>query len=175
MLRPQFQALMESVRMGLTKRVVVWRLDRLGRTASGLTSLFEELQQRQVTLLSLKDGFDLSTASGRLFANMLMSIAVFENEMKSERIRAGIQAKLEAGTLKYRGGKPGRVCDPKKADRAKLAKTMALAAAAAGEPVNISHIARLLDVSRSTARGYITGSFTPRGATQLTSPHRTAP
>src|SRR5690242_4229557 len=54
--RPGWTKLMESVRTGKVDRIVCWRLDRLGRTAKGLTALFEELRERRVNLISLKDG-----------------------------------------------------------------------------------------------------------------------
>src|SRR5688500_17207129 len=53
--RPGWNRLMEDVRAGKVGRIVCWRLDRLGRTARGLTALFEELTQRKVGLVSLKD------------------------------------------------------------------------------------------------------------------------
>src|SRR4051812_10439046 len=61
--RPGFTALMAAVNAGEIDTVVVWRLDRLGRTASGLTKLFEELRSAKVNLISLKDALDLSTAA----------------------------------------------------------------------------------------------------------------
>jgi DNA invertase Pin-like site-specific DNA recombinase len=76
---------------------VVWRLDRLGRTAAGLTKLFADLQDRKIGLVSLKDGIDLSTASGRMLANVLASVAQFETELRGERVRAGQDAARAAG------------------------------------------------------------------------------
>src|SRR4051812_30096601 len=73
MIRPGWNKLMGECRSGDT--IVVWRLDRLGRTASGLTKLFEELRERKINLVSLKDGLDLSTAAGRMMANILASVA----------------------------------------------------------------------------------------------------
>jgi DNA invertase Pin-like site-specific DNA recombinase len=71
-------------------------LDRLGRTVSGLSQLFEELQARKVGLVSLKDGLDLGTPAGRLMAHVLASVAVYELEVKTERQMAGIAAVQEA-------------------------------------------------------------------------------
>ena len=85
-------------------RDVVWRLDRLGRTAKGLTALFEELQRLGVGLVSLKEGLDLSTAAGCLMANVLASVAQFETELRSERILAGQAAARAQG--KRWGGSP---------------------------------------------------------------------
>ena len=65
----RWKTLEDAIRLGKVSKVVVWRIDRLGRTASGLTTLFDELQQRRVNLVSVKDGLDLDTAAGRLMAN----------------------------------------------------------------------------------------------------------
>ena len=62
--RPGFGKLLADVEAGKVARVVVWRLDRLGRTAKGLTALFEDLLARKVDLVSLKDGLDLETPAG---------------------------------------------------------------------------------------------------------------
>jgi DNA invertase Pin-like site-specific DNA recombinase len=86
--------------------VVLWRLDRLGRTARGLTELFEDFRANRVNLISLKDGLDLETASGRLMANVLASVAQFEMELRSERITAGIEVAREKGV---RFGRPAGV------------------------------------------------------------------
>src|SRR3954462_539300 len=59
--RPGFTKLMRAVHAGEVGTIAVWRLDRLGRSAKGLTALFDEIQARKVNLVSLKDGLDLST------------------------------------------------------------------------------------------------------------------
>jgi hypothetical protein len=64
--RPAFTRLLRHVRTGEVQQIAVWRLDRLGRTAKGLTALFDELTELNVRLVSLRDGLDLSTACGRL-------------------------------------------------------------------------------------------------------------
>ncbi|MCP4591261.1 MAG: recombinase family protein, partial [bacterium] len=81
--------------------------DRLGRTAAGLTALFEELGRRNIGFESLRDKIDLSTAAGRLMANVLASVAAYENEVRSERIRAG-QAAARANGKRWGGGVKGR-------------------------------------------------------------------
>ena len=87
--RPGWSMLERDILAGKVSKVVVWRLDRLGRTARGLTALFEELRERGVSLVSLKDGLDLSTPAGRMMANVLASMAQFETEIRAERILAG--------------------------------------------------------------------------------------
>ena len=80
--RPAWNKLESAIRSGKISQVVVWRLDRLGRTASGLTALFDSLRERKVGLVSLKDGLDLSTPAGRLMANVLASVAAYETEIR---------------------------------------------------------------------------------------------
>jgi DNA invertase Pin-like site-specific DNA recombinase len=95
--RPAFTRLLGDLHAGKVAAVVVWRLDRLGRTAKGLTALFEDLAARKVNLVSLKDGLDLKTAAGRLMANVLASVAAYETEVRSERVVAGQMAAKAAG------------------------------------------------------------------------------
>ncbi len=100
--RPGFTRMMDGVRDGSVKTIVVWRLDRLGRTAMGLTALFAELTDRGVNLVSIRDGMDLATPAGRMMANVLASVAQFEREVRSERQTAGI------AVAKAKGVKFGR-------------------------------------------------------------------
>ncbi|REK05516.1 MAG: recombinase family protein [Planctomycetota bacterium] len=106
MARPGWDKLTTAMHANKLSAIVVWRVDRLGRTASGLTTLFDELQTRKVNLVSLKDGVDLSTAAGRMLANVLASVAQFEREVRSERQAAGIAAAKAAGK-RWGGSKPG--------------------------------------------------------------------
>lgn len=105
--RPAFTRLLRHVRVGEVQQVVVWRLDRLGRTAKGLTALFDELTELNVRLVSLRDGLDLTTAAGRLMANVLASVAAYETEVRAERILAG-QAAARAKGKKWGGSEKGR-------------------------------------------------------------------
>ena len=102
-----WQKLQAAIDAGQVRKLVVWRLDRLGRTAAGLCKLFEELQAKKVRLVSLRDNIDLGTASGRLIANMLASVAMYETEMRGERVRAGQQAAMAAG-VRWGGSEKGR-------------------------------------------------------------------
>jgi DNA invertase Pin-like site-specific DNA recombinase len=105
--RPAFTRLLRHVRVGEVQQVAVWRLDRLGRTAKGLTALFDELTELNVRLVSLRDGLDLSTAAGRLMANVLASVAAYETEVRAERILAG-QAAARAKGKTWGGSEKGR-------------------------------------------------------------------
>ncbi len=95
--RPGFNKLMRAVQEGKVTTVAVWRLDRLGRTAKGLVTLFDDLTARRVNLVSVKDGLDLSTPAGRLMANVLASVAAYETEVRAERIQAGLDVARSNG------------------------------------------------------------------------------
>ncbi len=95
--RPGMDKLLTEMRSGHLCRIVVWRLDRLGRTTRGLCQLFEELQEKKVDLVSLKDGFSLASPAGRLQARILASVAEFETEIRQERIVAGQQVARRKG------------------------------------------------------------------------------
>ena len=105
--RPGWRKLAEAMRTGRVLRIVCWRLDRLGRTASGLTALFDKLHELKVGLTSIRDGVDLATAAGRMMAGVLASVAAYENEVRSERIVAG-QAAARAEGKQWGGSKRGR-------------------------------------------------------------------
>jgi DNA invertase Pin-like site-specific DNA recombinase len=106
MKRPGMDRLLADIEIGKVERVVVWRLDRLGRTARGLCELFEMLQARKVDLISLRDGFSLNSPSGRLHARILASVAEFETEVRAERVRAGQEVARKKGK-RWGGSKSG--------------------------------------------------------------------
>jgi DNA invertase Pin-like site-specific DNA recombinase len=104
--RPGWRKLEAAIERGEVSSIVCWRLDRLGRTAKGLTALFSRLQERKVNLVSLRDGLDLSTAAGRLMAHVLASVAQYETEIRAERVLAG-QAAARAAGKTWGGSKAG--------------------------------------------------------------------
>ena len=95
--RPGMERLLTELRAGRLDRIAVWRLDRLGRTTRGLCQLFEELRERRVDLVSLKDGFSLDSPAGRLHARILASVAEYETEIRAERVHAGQQVARRKG------------------------------------------------------------------------------
>jgi len=140
--RPGWQKLQTAIERGEVSKVAVWRLDRLGRTAAGLTRLFADLQERRIGLVSLKDGIDLSTPAGRMLANVLASIAQFETEVRAERVLAG-QAAAKAAGKSIGGRKAGtrvRLTVEKERAVKRLHRT----------GTSISEIARTLQLSRPT-------------------------
>ena len=77
--RPGLAALMDYVRTGDT--VVVWKLDRLGRNLWHILQTVKKLTERGVTLVSVTDGIDSSTAAGRMMIGVLGSLAEYEREL----------------------------------------------------------------------------------------------
>lgn len=143
--RPGWKKLEQAIRSGKVSQLVVWRLDRLGRTASGLTALFDDLQSRQVNLVSLKDGIDLSTPAGRLIANVLASVAQYETEIRAERVRAG-QAVAKANGVTWGGRKSSPVGVRKKVTDTQIKTARQLKE----EGLGVTQIARTLGLSRGT-------------------------
>jgi DNA invertase Pin-like site-specific DNA recombinase len=95
--RPGMDRLLVELRAGRLSRIVVWRLDRLGRTTQGLCQLFDELLEKKVDLVSLKDGFSLASPAGRLHARILASVSEYETEIRGERIFAGQEVARSKG------------------------------------------------------------------------------
>lgn len=87
--RPNFQQLMQWVRGGLVKRVIITRLDRLSRSLPTLRKVLTEFQESECALVALDDNIDLSTAAGKFHVNMLGAMAEMESDRLSERIRRG--------------------------------------------------------------------------------------
>lgn len=104
--RPGWEKLEAAIRQGQVSSVLCWRLDRLGRTAPGLTALIEDLRGRKVNLVSMREGLDLSTPAGVLMANVLASVAQYETEVRAERVKAG-QTVARAKGKRWGGSKPG--------------------------------------------------------------------
>ncbi len=87
--RSNFQQLMQWVRGGLVKRVIITRLDRLSRSLPTLRKVLTEFQESECVLVALDDNIDLSTAAGKFHVNMLGALAEMESDRLSERIRRG--------------------------------------------------------------------------------------
>jgi len=107
MRRPGIEQLETDVAAGKVDTVVVWRVDRLGRTAAGMLAFLEQLDESGVTFVAVRDGFDSGTPAGRLVRGVLAQVAAYEREVISDRIRAGI-AKAKADGKRWGGRKKGQ-------------------------------------------------------------------
>ncbi len=105
--QPGIEKLEADVAAGRVGTVVVWRVDRLGRTAAGMLTFLEQLDAQGVKFVAVRDGFDSETPAGRLVRGVLAQVAAYEREVISERIRAGV-AKAKAEGKRWGGRKPGQ-------------------------------------------------------------------
>ena len=99
--RPQLDVLLAKARKGDV--IVVYKLDRLGRSLGHLVALVHDLMAKGIGLKSLSDPFDTTTAQGKLIFNIFASLAEFERELIVERTKAGLKAARARGRL---GGRP---------------------------------------------------------------------
>lgn len=104
--RPQLDELMKAVFRGEVEAVIVWKLDRFGRSVKHLVSLMEQLEARKVAFISTTQGFDTTKPEGKLLFHIFGAIAQFERDLISERTKLGIR-----GT---RVGKRGKDKGPRK-------------------------------------------------------------
>lgn len=123
--------------------LIVWRLDRLGRSMVHLVSLIETLREKGVGFKSICDGaIDTTTASGELVFNIFSSMAQFERRLIQERTRAGLLAARARGR---KGGRP-----PVDATKIQAAKRMHQ-----DKALSIDEICKVLKVSKPTLYRYL--------------------
>ncbi len=106
--RPELDKMLEQLRPGDT--LVVWRLDRLGRSLKHLLTLIEKLEARGVGFRSLTESIDTTTAGGRLVLSVFGAMAEFERSLIRERTRAGLEAARSRGR---HGGRPSVMTEAK--------------------------------------------------------------
>jgi DNA invertase Pin-like site-specific DNA recombinase len=141
--RPGLNKCLQELRKG--DALMVWRLDRLGRSMPHLVGLVEDLRQRGVGFKSLCDGaIDTTTASGELVFNMFSSLAQFERRLIQERTHAGLSAARARGRIG--GRKPIAADDP----RVRVAKNMH-----GDKTLAIDDICKTLKISRATFYRYV--------------------
>jgi DNA invertase Pin-like site-specific DNA recombinase len=104
--RPGLTKALASFRRGDT--LVVWKLDRLGRSVKNLVDLVGELQKQGVQFRSLTDSIDTGTTSGRFFFHVMASLAEMERELTIERTRAGLEVARQLGR---KGGRKRQMTD----------------------------------------------------------------
>ena len=142
--RPVLEDLLSRLRSGDV--LVVWKLDRLGRSLKHLVELTNELMERQIGFISLNDPIDTTTPQGRLVFNIFASLAEFERDLIRERTRAGLQAARARGR---KGGRPGGL-SPKAATTAMAAETLYKEG-----KLSIHTICSQLRISRPTLYAYL--------------------
>ena len=113
--RPGLAKALEMLREGDT--LVVWKLDRLGRSVKNLVDLVGKLYRQGVQFKSLTDAIDTGTPSGRFFFHVMTSLAEMERELTIERTRAGLEVARQLGR---KGGRKRQMTDSKIASAKKL-------------------------------------------------------
>jgi DNA invertase Pin-like site-specific DNA recombinase len=126
--------------------IVVWKLDRLGRSLKDLIQIIGRLVEQEVGFKSLNDNIDTTTSQGRLIFNIFASLAEFERDLISERTLAGLSAARARGKF---GGRP------------KGLSQQAIATACAAETLykerklGANAIAKQLGISKNTLYSYL--------------------
>ena len=133
------------LQVGPGDTLVVWRLDRLGRSMTHLVTLIQELLQRHVSFRSLSDGaIDTTTASGELVFHIFSALAQFERRLMQERTHAGL------AVARARGKKGGRTPLRAEEPRVRMAYTMSV-----DQSLTVRDICRVLRISQATFYRYV--------------------
>src|SRR6266496_1826051 len=139
--RDGLEEALRFVRTGDT--LVVWRLDRLGRSLKHLIETIGQLQERGIGFRSIQENIDTTTSGGKLVFHVFGALAEFERDIIRERTQAGLQAARARGRL---GGRPKALTDQK----------LSIAQALYKDKSNsIADICKTLNISRATLYRYI--------------------
>jgi DNA invertase Pin-like site-specific DNA recombinase len=139
--RPELDKLKEALREG--DILIVWRLDRLGRSLKDLIAWISELEEKKITFQSLQESMDTGTAGGKLIFHLFGALAEFERNLIRERTKAGLEAARARGRL---GGRPQKLKKDKKALAVKLYHEKELP---------IMKICEMLEISKPTLYKYV--------------------
>ncbi len=138
---PMREELLKMARRREIDAILVWKLDRFGRSLADLITTLNELRDLDVGFVSLTESLDFSTPSGRAMAGMLSTFAEFERDIVRERVKAGIANAREDGKPH---GRPRTAA--LKADKIKDLKAAGL---------NNSQIAKKLKIRRGSVINYL--------------------
>lgn len=139
-LRPARQRLIAEAKAGAYDAIMVWKLDRWGRSTVDLLSTIEELDASGVSFISVTDSIDLSTPQGRLMVALLSAFSEFERSLIKERVRTGVHHAQRHGTKSGRAiGRPAT-----SAERAPRIKALL------AQGVTLPEIARRLEMPYSS-------------------------
>ncbi|MGK5049769.1 recombinase family protein [Janthinobacterium sp. GB4P2] len=139
--RTGLATLMSMLRAGDT--VVIWRLDRLGRSLKNLIELVERLEVAKVGLRSLQENIDTTSSGGRLVFHLFGALAEFERNLIRERTQAGLVAARARGRM---GGRPKRLDPVKLALAVKLHRE---------RNHTVEEICKMMGISKSTLYNYL--------------------
>lgn len=97
--RPGFDKLLEDMRNKMFDCIVVYKLDRIGRSLSHLVKLFEEFRKKNINFISVTQSINTTTPEGRMFLHMLMVLAEYERELTISRINSGLERARAEGKI----------------------------------------------------------------------------
>lgn len=97
--RPQFDELLKDMRAREFDTILVYKLDRIGRSLSHLVKLFEEFKKRNINFISVTQAINTTTPEGRMFLHMLMVLAEYERELIVSRINSGLERVRQEGRV----------------------------------------------------------------------------
>jgi DNA invertase Pin-like site-specific DNA recombinase len=138
--RPELSRLLADAHKGCFAGILVWRLDRLGRSLRHLVTVVEDLLARGIDVISATEPhMDSTTPTGRLLRNIFASVAEYEREMIRERVMAGLRKAKASGK---RIGRPKAVLNRLRIEQLR------------GEGLSWREIARKMDLPKSTAYRY---------------------
>ncbi len=144
--RPGLSKALEALRPGDT--LVVWKLDRLGRSLKHLVETVQALSEQGVGFKSLQESLDTTSSGGKLIFHIFAALAEFERDIIRERTQAGLSA------ARARGRQGGR---PKGRDQRKKAAAIALSQ---DKSRSVTEICRMLGISRTSYYRYISTATT---------------
>lgn len=147
--RPQLEHCLKALRVGDT--LVVWRLDRLGRSLPDLVKIIGELEQQGVAFESLTEKIETSSATGKLVFHVFAALAEFERNLIRERTKAGLAAARARGR---KGGRKPSLNDKQKREIKALLRD---------PQAQVSDVARKYGVSRTTIYKHV-GVVQPRAS-----------
>jgi len=139
--RPGLKEITEYARQG--DSVIVWRLDRLGRSLKDLIDIVGEFESRGIELMSLHESINTKSSSGKLYFQMFASLAEFERNIISERTKAGLDAARARGRL---GGRPKLLSFKKRKHAVELYNS---------KQKTIKEICEIMSISKPTLYKYI--------------------
>ena len=140
--RPGLQQAMDQLREGDV--LVVWRLDRLGRSLRNLIELVRQLDEKRVGFQSIQESMDTSTSGGKLIFHVFGALAEFERNLIRDRTNAGLAAARARGRT---GGRPKKLDD----DQRELVLILY------NEGTSIRDILKTVKISKSTLYAYVRG------------------
>ena len=142
--RPKWQELLNQIESNDT--LVIWKLDRMGRSLHHLIKVVTELMEKNISIVSLNDPIDTTNIQGKLMFNIFASLAEFEKDLIRERTMAGLRS------ARVRGRMGGR---PKGLSQEAIRKACTAEALYTQKELSISEITEQLSISKTTLYKYL--------------------